>query len=415
MDVPPVFGSAAKPSDEYYQLFPICITPIGAHELPSDDQHIETDTAVASSYNGVDSAIATDSHESDPSLHGTHADEPLPNSHSAPLRKSTRQSKPPTWMQDYVSKSSGAHACIYPISAVLGYTKLSSKYQAYLAQIDGDLIQATKDHLQLSFKIKDLGDLKYFLGIEFARNKDGILMHQRKYVVELISDLGFTGAKPFQTPLEVNKKLTSFEFDQHMQDDTDHLLSDPGEYQRLIGRLLYLTITRPDIAFAVQYLSQYMHSPKVSHMVAATRVIKYVKQSPGLGVFMSAHVSSCLTAYCDADWAACIDTRKSVTGFLIKLGDSPISWKSKKQSTISRSSAEAEYRSLASTVAEVVWLTGLLKEIGVIFPGPELETEIIEAVAENELPVGGKATSNSGHRRGLRLDPIQILHIPQLL
>ena len=101
---------------------------------------------------------------------------------------------------------------------------------------DGDLIQATKDHLQLSFKIKDLGDLKYFLGIEFARNKDGILMHQRKYVVELISDLGFTGAKPFQTPLEVNKKLTSFEFDQHMQDDTDHLLSDPGEYQRLIGR-----------------------------------------------------------------------------------------------------------------------------------------------------------------------------------
>uniref|UniRef100_A0A3Q7GVD8 Uncharacterized protein n=1 Tax=Solanum lycopersicum TaxID=4081 RepID=A0A3Q7GVD8_SOLLC len=359
--VQPVFSSVAKPSDEYSQLLPICIPPIGAHELPSNDQHIEIDAAVASSYNSVDSAIDTENHESDPSLHGTDANEPLPNSHSAPLRKSTRQSKPPTWMQDYVSKSSGGHACIYPLSAVLGLRFIQSQFDYslftkksvphiiivldYVVDLlitgsDGDLIRATKDHLQLSFKIKDLGNLKYFLGIELARNRDGILMHQRKYVVELISDLGFTGAKPFQTPFQVNKKLTSFELD-----DTYHLLSDPGEYQRLIGRLLYLTITRPDIASALQCLSPYMHSPRVSHMVAAIRIIKYVKQSPGLGVIMSANVFSCLTAYCDVDWAACIDTRNSVTGFLIKLGDSPISWKSKKQSTISRSSAEAEYKS----------------------------------------------------------------------
>lgn len=90
------------------------------------------------------------------------------------------------------------------------------------------------------------------------------MIHQRKYVVELISDLGFTGSKPSQAPLEVNKKFTSLEFDQHIQDDTDHLLSDPEEYQRLVERLLYLTITRPDIAFTVQCLSQFIHSPKVS-------------------------------------------------------------------------------------------------------------------------------------------------------
>nr|ABI34294.1 Polyprotein, putative [Solanum demissum] len=179
--------------------------------------------------------------------------------------------------------------------------------------------------------------------------------------------LGFAGDKGHQVcklhwcqaisaPLEVNKKLTSLEFDQHMQDSTDPLLSDPGAYQSLVGRLLYLTIIRLDIAFAVQCLSQYMHSPKESHMVAAARVIRYVKQSPSLGVFMSAHISPCLTTYYDADWASCVNTRKSVTGFLLKLGDSPVSWKSKKQSTISRSSAEDKYRNLASAVAEVVQL-----------------------------------------------------------
>ena len=215
--------------------------------------------------------------------------------------------------------------------------------------------------LKDTFKIKDLGDLRYFLGIEFARNKDGIIMHQRKYCLELISDMGLSGSKPIRAPIELNQKLTSAEFDLYFPQEskTDKLLKDPSVYQKLVGRLLYLTITRPDITFAVQNLSQYMHEPKTSHMEAAIRVIKYVKQSPGLGILMSSSSTNQMTAYCDADWASCANTRKSITGYLVTYGNSLISWKSKKQNTISRSSAEAEYRSLASTVAKIVWLVGL--------------------------------------------------------
>lgn len=105
-------------------------------------------------------------------------------------------------------------------------------------------------------------------------------------------------------------------------------------------------------------------------MEAALRVVRYLSLEPGLGVLMSSTGSNELTAYCDADWASCPNTRKSITGYMVKYGESLISWKSKKQNTISRSSAEAEYRSLASTVAELTWLLGLFKELGVTLQLP---------------------------------------------
>ncbi|XP_031283676.1 secreted RxLR effector protein 161-like [Pistacia vera] len=124
-------------------------------------------------------------------------------------------------------------------------------------------------------------------------------------------------------------------------------------------------MTRPDISFAVQTLSQYMQSPKQSHLEAALRVIRYVKKEPALGLLMSAKSTKELVAFCDSDWASCAVSRKSVSGYCIKMGDSLLYWKSKKQNTIARSSVEAEYRSMAGTVAELIWVTGLLKEIDV--------------------------------------------------
>ncbi|XP_015163690.1 uncharacterized mitochondrial protein AtMg00810-like [Solanum tuberosum] len=120
-------------------------------------------------------------------------------------------------------------------------------------------------------------------------------------------------------------------------------------------------MTRVDIAFVVQSL----HKPKHSHMEAALRVVRYIKGALGLGLLMPAESSSTLEALCDSDWAGCLQTRKSVTGYLVKFGGALISWKSKKQDTISRSSAEAEFRSMASVVAELTWLTGLFKELGI--------------------------------------------------
>ena len=120
----------------------------------------------------------------------------------------------------------------------------------------------------------------------------------------------------------MNHKLTSVEFDEHFGSSIDVLLIDPGIYQRLVGILLCLTVTRPDISFVVQNLSQFMHQEKQSHMQATIRVVKYIKHSPSLGIFLSAKASSNLQAFCDADWASCPTTRRSVIGYLVKFGDS---------------------------------------------------------------------------------------------
>lgn len=214
------------------------------------------------------------------------------------------------------------------------------------------------------FKVKDLGSLKFFLGIEVLRSAKGVLLNQRKYILELISEMGLGGARPATTPIEANQKLTTHEYDTTMGVKGDELLGDVTAYQRLIGRLLYVTITRPDISFAVQTLSQFMQQPKVSHWNAAIRVVRYLKLAPGQGILLKADSAQTLTCWCHADWAAFPNTRRSVTGFVIKFGDSLVSWKSKKQATVSRSSAEAEYRSMAAAVAEITWLLGLFKELG---------------------------------------------------
>uniref|UniRef100_A0A3Q7FKL7 Reverse transcriptase Ty1/copia-type domain-containing protein n=1 Tax=Solanum lycopersicum TaxID=4081 RepID=A0A3Q7FKL7_SOLLC len=233
---------------------------------------------------------------------------------------------------------------------------------------DLQLIKESKNILQQNFKIKDLGELRYFLGIEFLRSSKGILMTQRKYILELISEWGLAGAKPAITPLEQHMKFTTSDYDKHLRkhdnnESDDPQLIDKHVYQRLVGKLLYVAVTRPDISYAVQTLSQFMHDPKQSHLEGALHVVRYLKGRPGLGILLSSKRDCTLRGFCDSDWASCAVTRKSVTGYCMKLGNSLISWKSKKQETISRSTAEAEYRSMASAVAEVIWLVGLLEEM----------------------------------------------------
>ncbi|XP_019226234.1 PREDICTED: uncharacterized protein LOC109207715 [Nicotiana attenuata] len=125
--------------------------------------------------------------------------------------------------------------------------------------------------------------------------------------------------------MEQNHKLTTVEYDKHTGNVNDAELQEACSYQKLIGKLLYLTITRPDISFAVQVLSQFMQHPKESHMEAALRVVKYVKGNPGLEILLKGGATDKLTAYCDSDWAACPNNRRSVTGYVVKLGDSLLS------------------------------------------------------------------------------------------
>ncbi|XP_019450640.1 PREDICTED: uncharacterized protein LOC109352909 [Lupinus angustifolius] len=232
-----------------------------------------------------------------------------------------------------------------------------------LAGTNSSEIDFVKHHLHNLFRIKDLGPLKKFLGLEIARNSKGITLCQRKYALDILSDTGFLSSKPTVTPMVRTTRLYQGDGEPH---------PDPASYRRLVGRLLYLTNIRPDLSFAVQQLTQFMASPTTTQHQALTRILRYIKSSPGQGLFYPSSSKLILKAFSDSDWATCLDTRKSISGFCVFLGDSLISWKSKKQQTVARSSSEAEYRALASTSCELQWITYLMQSLQIVYTSPAL-------------------------------------------
>lgn len=167
-----------------------------------------------------------------------------------------------------------------------------------------------------------------------ARTAQGIHICQWKYALDILSDLRTIGSAPVRIPSDQNIKLTK---------DEEELLPDPTLYRRLVGRLLYLTITRLDISYSVQLLSQFMDNPRVPHLHTAHKVLSYVKRAPGQGSFYPTNSRLQLHGYCDSNWDACPDTKRSVTRYFVLLGESLVSWKSKKHRVVSRSSSESEY------------------------------------------------------------------------
>lgn len=198
--------------------------------------------------------------------------------------------------------------------------------------------------------------MRYLLGIEVARSTTRIVINQHKYALDLIADAGLTASKPSATPIEKTLHLTTHNYDVSLKlnNAADPVLSDGDLYRRLVGMLLYLTMTHPDIAYVVQRLSQFMHNPKKSHLTVALPVIRYVKLHPGQGIFFPDDNSVDLTTFCDSDWAACPFTRLSLNNYYVKLGSTNISWKVKKQHTVSKLSVEAEYRSLEFVVSKLI-------------------------------------------------------------
>jgi hypothetical protein len=176
---------------------------------------------------------------------------------------------------------------------------------------DKEGIQILINHLSSSFLTKYLGKLRYFLGIEVARSKAGISLSQRKYTLDILQDTGYLGSKPVATPMESNLKL--------MPDEGD-FIDDPDTYRRLVGKLIYLTITRPDISYAVSVVSQFMTNPRVPHMNAVIHILKYLKNAPGRGLFYRSSGHLRIEGYTDADWAGSPSDRKSTTGYCTFIG-----------------------------------------------------------------------------------------------
>ncbi|GJT78965.1 putative RNA-directed DNA polymerase [Tanacetum coccineum] len=222
---------------------------------------------------------------------------------------------------------------------------------------NNDEITKFKTYLNQKFKIKDLGELKFFLGIEVVKIKNGLCLNQRKYCIELLYEYGLLACKPVATPMPENGILANKET------DNDKPLKDITSYQKIVGKLIYLCNTRPDIAYYVHCLSQHMHFPLQSHFEAALRVLRYLKSAPGAGIRYSKTNSRSVCTYADSDWAKCKMIRKSVSGYCVFISGCLVYWKSKKQATLSRSSVEAEYRSMASAVCEVMWITKILKDL----------------------------------------------------
>lgn len=194
---------------------------------------------------------------------------------------------------------------------------------------DPSEIDSLKTFLDSQFKIKDLGSAHYFLGMEIIREPKGIILGQRKFTLDLLHEFGCTDLKPVSCPLDPSSRLCI---------DDGALLPNPTLYQILLGKLNFLTHTRPD---------------RQPHLDAALRCLQYLLHDPGMGIFLSSSSSFDLVAFCDSDWGRCPDSHRSISGYFITLGGSTVSWKSKKQSLVSLSSAEAEYHSMCRVVSEI--------------------------------------------------------------
>nr|CAN66727.1 hypothetical protein VITISV_041956 [Vitis vinifera] len=214
---------------------------------------------------------------------------------------------------------------------------------------DMEELQNLKKYLSEEFEVKNLGNLKYFLGMEVTRSRKGIVVSQRKYILDLLKETGMLGCKPIDTPMDSQKKLGI---------EKESTPVDRGRYQRLVGHLIYLSHTWPDIGFAMSVVSQFMHSPTEEHMEAVYRILKYLKMTPGKGLFFRKTENR--------------DTEAVHFGYCSFVWGNLVTWRSKKQSVVVRSSAEAEYRALAQGICEGTWIKRILSKLGQTSSSPIL-------------------------------------------
>ncbi|XP_019190535.1 PREDICTED: uncharacterized protein LOC109184994 [Ipomoea nil] len=216
------------------------------------------------------------------------------------------------------------------------------------------LVDTMLRRLASAFKIRDLGKPSFCLGIETIAADDGLVLSQRRYMTDLLNRSGMVDCKPLATPVAITQAVTP----------STQPCENPTQYRRIVGALQYLAITRRDLSYVVNHVCQFMHSPTVDNWGLVQRVLRYIKGTLDYGLRLSASSSATIHAYSDSDWIGCPIDKKSTSGYAIFLGSNLISWLSRKQRIVARSSTEAEFKALADVSAEVTWVVSLHRELG---------------------------------------------------
>jgi hypothetical protein len=231
------------------------------------------------------------------------------------------------------------------------------------------LITDCKKKLNAEFEMKYLGLMHYFLGLEVWQSPKKIFLNQGKYAVEILKRFDMLECKSMNTPMETKLKLLV---------DTSSKLIDATLYRQIIGSLMYLTNTKPDICFAVNTLSQFLVEPRRVHLVVAKHVMRYLKGTLDCGLSYNGDRDFRLSGYTDSDWVGSVSDRKSTSGCCFSMGSAMISWQSRKQSSIALSMAEAEYIVACSASCEAIWLRKLLTGLF------DLEMEATAILCDNQ-------------------------------
>jgi hypothetical protein len=278
-----------------------------------------------------------------------------------------------------------------------------------LTTFSTELLRRTIFALQREFAMKYLGPLHHFLGIPVERRPDGLFLHQRTYTLDILKRVVMADCKPCTTPVDLQVKLAG---------DSGPPVEDVSQFRSIAGALQYLTFTRPDIAYVVQRICLHMHDPREPHLMAMKRILRYLQETPDYGLLLRCSSSFDLVVYTDADWGGCPDTRRSTSGYAVFLGDNLVSWSTKRQTVVSRSSAEAEYRAIANGVAEATWLCHLLHELQTPSSRCTLVyCDNISAVYLSTNPVQHQRTKHveiNLHfvREKVAIGQVRILHVP---
>jgi hypothetical protein len=240
------------------------------------------------------------------------------------------------------------------------------------------LVARFAEDMSREFEMSMMGELQFFLGLQIKQSKEGTFVHQAKYTKDIVRKIKMEDTKAMTSPMSTTTALDADEEGEHV---------DQKEYRSMIGSLLYLTATRPDIQFSVCLCARFQASPRTSHRQAVKRIFRYLRHTPYFGIWYSASSSLALHGFSDADFAGCRLDRKSTSGTCRFLGSSLVSWSPLKQSSVALSTNEAEYVAAASCCSQLLWISYTMSDFGEEYTHVPLQRDSTSAISVANNPV----------------------------